>query len=361
MDAFFQLGELAALPAELAELEVLVERLNQPLFRWHLLRARAALAHVTGRFADAERFTEAALAAGRAEQHPQAELLHHATLALVALERGNDGPIETAIVMVEQQPRPLTPIGLAFAMRMELALDRQDQARVRFEDLMSMYPRLAATSTWLVISGYLAEVAVELGSTEQILALYRSLAPYGRSFVVDGAGAMACFGSAARQLGMLAAGLERWGEAERYLEEAVERNLRSGALPFALDAQVSLADLLARRSELGRALEMARSAARTAARLGMKPLQERALRQLRRLERAGPRLSPRESEVATLVARGLSNREIGTVLHLSDRTAENHVKHILDKLGFSSRTQIAAWAVARDLPSRGRDLSTGPE
>ncbi|HKA48949.1 MAG TPA: hypothetical protein VKK19_05080 [Candidatus Dormibacteraeota bacterium] len=44
--------------------------------------------------------------------------------------------------MVEQQPHPLMPIGLAFAMRMDLALGREDAARDRFEDLMSIYPRL---------------------------------------------------------------------------------------------------------------------------------------------------------------------------------------------------------------------------
>jgi DNA-binding NarL/FixJ family response regulator len=46
--------------------------------------------------------------------------------------------------------------------------------------------------------------------------------------------------------------------------------------------------------------------------------------------------------VAILVAEGASNREIATRLFISDRTAQTHVQHILDKLGFSSRTQIAS-------------------
>jgi DNA-binding NarL/FixJ family response regulator len=56
-------------------------------------------------------------------------------------------------------------------------------------------------------------------------------------------------------------------------------------------------------------------------------------------------LSPREAEVARLVAKGLTNREIAERLVISDRTAENHVQHILTKLGFTTRSQIAAWSV----------------
>jgi len=54
-------------------------------------------------------------------------------------------------------------------------------------------------------------------------------------------------------------------------------------------------------------------------------------------------LSRRERDVAQLVAGGLSNREIAGRLYLSERTVDNHVHHILDKLGFDSRVQVATW------------------
>lgn len=54
-------------------------------------------------------------------------------------------------------------------------------------------------------------------------------------------------------------------------------------------------------------------------------------------------LSPREREVASLVAEGLSNREIARVLRLSKRTVDSHVEHIRRKLQATSRTQIAIW------------------
>jgi DNA-binding NarL/FixJ family response regulator len=60
--------------------------------------------------------------------------------------------------------------------------------------------------------------------------------------------------------------------------------------------------------------------------------------------RRGPagRLTPRELEVARLVARGHTNRMIGEALYISDSTVKVHVRHILDKLGARSRAELAA-------------------
>ena len=64
--------------------------------------------------------------------------------------------------------------------------------------------------------------------------------------------------------------------------------------------------------------------------------------------RAGPgQLTRREQDVAALVARGQSNSQIAASLVISVRTVETHVQHIMDKLGCSSRAQIAAWSAAR--------------
>jgi DNA-binding NarL/FixJ family response regulator len=54
-------------------------------------------------------------------------------------------------------------------------------------------------------------------------------------------------------------------------------------------------------------------------------------------------LAKREVEVGRLVAEGLTNKEIASRLFLSDRTVESHVRHILNKLGLTSRVQIASW------------------
>ena len=62
-----------------------------------------------------------------------------------------------------------------------------------------------------------------------------------------------------------------------------------------------------------------------------------------------PTLTRRETEVAALAARGLTNRDIAAQLFLSVRTVEVHVDHILTKLGFHTRTQLAAWAYEEGL------------
>ncbi|MFI7664359.1 protein kinase [Nocardia sp. NPDC049526] len=61
---------------------------------------------------------------------------------------------------------------------------------------------------------------------------------------------------------------------------------------------------------------------------------------------ASAKLTKRERQVADVVAQGLSNKQIAAKLVISQRTVEGHVEHILTKLGFTSRTQIAAWIVA---------------
>lgn len=63
------------------------------------------------------------------------------------------------------------------------------------------------------------------------------------------------------------------------------------------------------------------------------------------------KLTRREEEVAALVARGLTNRQISTKLSISERTAGNHVGKILKKLGLSSRVQLASWATESQLPT----------
>jgi DNA-binding CsgD family transcriptional regulator len=59
-------------------------------------------------------------------------------------------------------------------------------------------------------------------------------------------------------------------------------------------------------------------------------------------------LGKREAEVARLVAEGLSNKQIGARLLISEHTVDTHIRSILNKLGFNSRAQIAAWMTSAD-------------
>jgi non-specific serine/threonine protein kinase len=62
------------------------------------------------------------------------------------------------------------------------------------------------------------------------------------------------------------------------------------------------------------------------------------------VQEASVPLTRRERQVAELVAEGMTNKDIAAKLTISRRTAEGHVDHILTKMGFTSRAQIAAWA-----------------
>ena len=69
----------------------------------------------------------------------------------------------------------------------------------------------------------------------------------------------------------------------------------------------------------------------------------------------GGELSTREREVLALVARGYTNKQIADSLVVTEKTARNHVSHILEKLGLSRRSEAAAFAVEHKLvPPRER-------
>ena len=96
------------------------------------------------------------------------------------------------------------------------------------------------------------------------------------------------------------------------------------------------------RADRDAALGLLAEAAPAAARLGMTPFSGRISQlrgHLRSPGQAGEDLSPREAQVAQLVGRGMTNRQIATALVISERTAQNHVQHILLKLGMSNRAR----------------------
>jgi DNA-binding NarL/FixJ family response regulator len=126
------------------------------------------------------------------------------------------------------------------------------------------------------------------------------------------------------------------------------RVLRLDARPWLIHTWLALADVLRRRAGTGDHTEAAGLAARAAAearRLDMPGPLARADRLLTDLDaqrRADDPLTVREREVAGLVAKALSNRQIAERLVLSERTVESHIRNILTKLGLTNRTELTA-------------------
>ncbi len=77
------------------------------------------------------------------------------------------------------------------------------------------------------------------------------------------------------------------------------------------------------------------------------------LRHQELLQARKPTLTGREIEVLQLVARGMTSREIGEELYISENTVKNHIRNILDKLGLHSRNEAVLYAVRENLISIG--------
>ena len=97
-----------------------------------------------------------------------------------------------------------------------------------------------------------------------------------------------------------------------------------------------------------RAAELLAEAAELAKRIGMRALLER-MQPVGSPVIAPSGLSAREIEILRLVARGLSNRDVGRALSISEHTAANHIRSILRKTGAGNRTEAAAYAHANGI------------
>jgi DNA-binding CsgD family transcriptional regulator len=166
----------------------------------------------------------------------------------------------------------------------------------------------------------------------------------------------------ARHMGDAATLMSDFVAARAYYALALEAAGKIHFRPELALTHVSQAELLlqeaedAARSEALEHLDIAIPELRD---MKMRPALERALALKDKFETAAPdasrrrsssdTLTVREREIATLVADGLSNRDIAEKLVISELTVDVHVKHILGKLGFRSRTQVAGW-VARLSP-----------
>jgi DNA-binding CsgD family transcriptional regulator len=222
----------------------------------------------------------------------------------------------------------------------------------------TVYRRLGPPATWrptphTTTSCFALGIgtAIALGASDDVTVLRRRLAPFRGRHVADGAGAVAYNGPVELYLGFAEAHLELLDDAVADLEAASRACAANGAAGFDVQSRWELASVLTRRArpgDLARARTLGVGVIQQALALGMTPWVERGRRLVDRLddERGNP-LTPREREVAVLVGKGRTNRQIADRLYLSERTAQNHVQHILTKLDLPNRGQIAVWAATR--------------
>jgi len=139
-------------------------------------------------------------------------------------------------------------------------------------------------------------------------------------------------------------------EAEALFAEAISRFDRQQIPIMVGRSQLLYGEMLRRRNRRSAAREQLRSAFEILSQLGMGGFAERAARELRatgetvrvRPVESAERLTDQELNVARMARDGLTNREIGARLFISDRTAEYHLRKVFTKLGLASRSELGS-------------------
>jgi DNA-binding CsgD family transcriptional regulator/tetratricopeptide (TPR) repeat protein len=344
VSAFLAIGDVDSARREAAASRAVAERTAQP-FNLHVAEhAASAVALCEGRLAEAEEMARRSHEWSRLLTGRDASGIHGIQMFGIRREQGRLAELAPVIRLLAGRAEgdgPWRP-GLA-SLLVELGMEaeaRRELARVAADGLDEL-----RASLWLASLSYLTDAAAALGDEATAALLYPELEPHAGSYVMVGH-AVACYGAADRQLGMLASTLGEWERAELHFEAAMTLN-RPMATWLAHTAYQYGRMLLARGGDRNRAAALLAEAEQLAARIGMAALAGRAQGVVTG-RRAAPGLpdglSAREVEILSLVAKGLSNREIGSALFISEHTAANHMRSILRKTSCSNRTEAASYA-----------------
>ncbi|MGH3767816.1 MAG: ATP-binding protein, partial [Pseudonocardiaceae bacterium] len=353
IDVMFQRGDLAGVGRELDPLAWCVGEVGGPVARWQLRRCRAAHAQAQARFAEAIRLANE----GFTELLPLSAWVRDAVLSMTGHHIGQEASGGARAYGLDG-PAGAQDFCPAFGALSSLApavvlisVGRRAEAAGRYRALGPVAQWQPTTHGATISYALGIMVGAALDATEDVAALRGLLARYRGHHVAGGAGAGIYLGPVELYLGIAARHLGLLDDAVADLEHARRACAANGAAGYHVEALFELAVALTRRAGSGdaaRARSLAADCARRATTLGMPPFAARAQELADQLDHAPAQpLTPREREVAELVAQGLTNREIAARLYLSERTAQNHVQHILTKLDLSNRSQIAIWITSR--------------
>jgi DNA-binding CsgD family transcriptional regulator len=336
----------------------LAEALRQPFYLYINSTFQAMCATFAGRFADGEHLAQHALTIGQRLRGQDALGLFGVQMFTVRREQGRLQEMAAVVRhFVQTSPEASTwRPGLALIYS---ELGREPEARAEFEYFASNnFANIPRDGLWVTCITYLSEVCAFLGDARHAATLYQFLLPHNGYNILVGPTA-ACYGAAARYLGMLAATMSCWEEAQRHFADALAMNARMGAKPWLAHTQHEYARMLLNRGhpdDIEKAAALLDEALATSRELGMHALAERVVT-LQAQVHTQPRhprdypcgLSQREVEVLRLIAAGKSNREIADTLFISSNTVANHVRNILTKTTAANRTEAAAFAIHQGL------------
>jgi DNA-binding CsgD family transcriptional regulator/tetratricopeptide (TPR) repeat protein len=350
---FVALGDLSSAGIEVGSLAAMAERTAQPFMNHVAEQYRSALALCQGDLAAAELTAERSREWGELLTGRGASGTYGVQMFGIRREQGRLAELAPAVRILAADPDrdgPWRP-GLA-AVLAELGME--DEARRELARVAAIGFDGYRASLWLATLTYLTDAAAAVGDERMAALLYPELEPFAATNLMIGH-LVACYGSADRYLGMLAATLGERDLAEDHFERAMAMNREMGASTWLAHTAFEYGCLLlgGDRRRRGRAAPHLDEAAALAERIGMAGLlaRVRSLGVTVAPSELPAGLSPREAQILTLVARGLSNREIGAELLISEHTVANHIRAILRKTECANRTDAAAFATRHGLAS----------
>lgn len=351
---FVALCDLDSARAEVAAVREMAERTAQPFMNHVAEHYGSAIALCQGNLAESEAMAERSREWGLLLIGRDASGTHGIQMFGLRREQGRLAELAPAMRILAgtvDREGPWRP-GLV-AVLAELGMERE--ARRELTALAAQGIDGFRTSLWTATLVYLADACAALDDETMAAIVYPELESLAGTNVMIGH-LVACYGAADRYLGMLAATLKEPARAEEHFERAMDLNRRMGASTWLAHTAYEYGRFLLGRGSASRerAEALLGEATALAEQIGMEGL----LGKIRGLGVAAPAvdlpgsLSPREVQILALVAEGLSNREIGGRLSISEHTAANHIRSILRKTESANRTEAASYAHRHGLASR---------
>jgi DNA-binding CsgD family transcriptional regulator len=344
--SFVAVGDIASVRRELPALRETAEATAQPLFMHMAEQFGSAIALADGRLQEANAMAWRSYEAGQLLTGRDASGTYGIQMFGLRREQGRLAelaPVMKIITAGNREHEPWRPglVSLLAELGMEAQASRQ-LAQITREGLEA-FP----DSLWLASLAFITDACTALGNEAAAALVYPELEPFAGSNLMIGQ-LVACYGSVDRYLGMLAATLGEWERAEQHFEQALLLNRQMGALTWLAHTDYEFARSLLARGDRAppRAAALLSEAGRLAEQIGLRALQGRieALGAPVAAASLPDELSAREAQILRLVARGLTNREIGTRLFISEHTAASHISNILTKTGCANRTEAASYA-----------------
>jgi DNA-binding SARP family transcriptional activator/class 3 adenylate cyclase len=242
-------GDLLGAEVDLAAASHIAEELGQPAKLWEVRGARAMLALAEGRFDEGARLVEETFSLGE-RAVPEGAITHLRLQRCTLAEfRGGLEELAPSIEALANEYPARVAFRCALAY-LQAQVGRHADARLVLGALApGAFSALPFDQEWLFGMSLLAETAALVDDRDSAEALYRALLPWQAYNAVDQSEGMR--GSVSRHVGLLAATLGRWSDAERHLEDALAANGRMGLRPWLARTQEDIARMLRLRGERG--------------------------------------------------------------------------------------------------------------